>query len=57
MASLMGVRSSSGSVKRTAMGSSSVTTTRPVVSAACTTFPGSTRRMPVTPSMGEVMRA
>ncbi len=57
MPCVMDGRSSCGNVKKTAMGSSCVTTTRPVVSLGCTTFPGSTRRTPVTPSMGDVILA
>ncbi len=37
------------------MGSSCVTTTMPAVSLAWTMLPGSIRRMPVRPSIGEVM--
>ncbi len=47
---------SSGSVKITEIGCTCVTTTMPLRSAACTMFPGSIRRIPVRPSMGEVMR-
>ena len=50
-------RASWGSVKMTVIGSSWVTSTMPVVSAAWTTLPGSTMRTPVTPSIGDVMRA
>jgi hypothetical protein len=38
------------------MGCTCVTTTMPVVAAARTMLPGSMRRMPVRPSMGETMR-
>ena len=49
--------SSCARVKRTAIGSSWVMTTIPVGSAARITFPASTRRTPVTPSIGAVIRA
>ena len=44
-----------GAMKITEIGSICVTTTMPVVSLACTLLPGSTRRMPVRPSIGERM--
>src|SRR5580700_6958034 len=47
--------SSSGRVKITEIGCTWVTTTMPVVSAACTMLPGSTRRMPVRPLRGELI--
>ena len=52
----MAPQSSSGKVKITEIGCIWVTTTMPVVSAACTMLPGSTRRMPVRPVIGEMMR-
>ena len=43
------------SVNTTVIGWTCVTTTIPVVAEACTMLPGSMRRMPVRPSMGETM--
>ncbi len=47
---------SSGKVKIAVIGCSCVSTTIPLVSVECTMLPGSTRRMPVRPLMGEVIR-
>ena len=56
IASTTAGRKSWGSVKITATGSSWVTRTMPPGSAAWTMLPGSTSRMPVTPSTGEAIR-
>ena len=49
-------RSVSGSVKITEIGSSCVTTTRPLASVGWMTLPTSIWRMPMTPSIGDVSR-
>ena len=49
--------SSCGRLKMTAIGSSCVITTTPLASEACTRLPGSTCRIPVTPSVGDLIEA